>query len=101
MRLNNVKQLWRVGQQINANIVDGQVDAAVAVREDALQTMDDETVVFVRVGDQFEARPIEIGQRTDGFVEVLSGLKAGQVYAAGNSYLLKAELGKAGASHDH
>ena len=96
-----MKQLWRVGQQINANIVDGQVDAAVAVREDALQTMDDETVVFVRVGDQFEARPIEIGQRTDGFVEVLSGLKAGQVYAAGNSYLLKAELGKAGASHDH
>jgi membrane fusion protein, heavy metal efflux system len=101
VRLNNVKQLWRVGQQINANIVDGQVDAAVAVREDALQTFRDWTVVFVRVGDQFEARPIEIGQRTDGFVEVLSGLKAGQVYAAGNSYLLKAELGKAGASHDH
>ncbi|MEY2864473.1 MAG: hypothetical protein RLY58_2180 [Pseudomonadota bacterium] len=101
VRFNNVSQGWRVGQQVRANIVDGQVNAAVAVREDALQTFRDWTVVFVRVGDQFEVRPVELGQRADGFVEVLSGLQAGQVYAAGNSFLLKAELGKAGASHDH
>jgi cobalt-zinc-cadmium efflux system membrane fusion protein len=101
VRFNNVGQRWRVGQQIHAHVVDGQVNAAVAVREDALQTFRDWTVVFVRVGDQFEVRPVELGQRADGFVEVLSGLQAGQVYAAGNSFLLKAELGKAGASHDH
>ncbi|MFZ3192238.1 MAG: efflux RND transporter periplasmic adaptor subunit [Moraxellaceae bacterium] len=101
VRFNNVGQGWRVGQQIHAHVVDGQVNAAVAVREDALQTFRDWTVVFVRVGDQFEVRPVELGQRADGFVEVLSGLQAGQVYAAGNSFLLKAELGKAGASHDH
>ena len=43
----------------------------------------------------------ELGDKFNGFVEVKSGLKAGQIYAAGNSYLLKAELGKSGATHDH
>lgn len=101
VRLINTNQRWRVGQRVNANIIENQGDAAVAVREDALQTLNDATVVFIRVDDQFEARPIEVGQRHDGFVEVLAGLKAGQVYAAGNSFLLKAELGKTNASHDH
>lgn len=101
VRLNNTDQRWRVGQRINADIIENQGNEAVAVREDALQTLNDETVVFIRIGDQFEARPIETGQRHDGFVEVLAGLNAGQVYAAGNSFLLKAELGKTNASHDH
>jgi cobalt-zinc-cadmium efflux system membrane fusion protein len=42
-----------------------------------------------------------LGEKFNGFVEVKSGLKVGQKYAAGNSYLIKAELGKSGASHDH
>jgi cobalt-zinc-cadmium efflux system membrane fusion protein len=58
-------------------------------------------VVFVRVGEHFEVRPLELGRRANGYIEVLSGLQPNQVYGAGNSFLLKAELGKAGASHDH
>jgi len=73
----------------------------MVVREDALQTYRDWDVVFLRVGDDFEVRPLELGEKFNGFVEVKSGLKVGQKYAAGNSYLIKAELGKSGASHDH
>jgi cobalt-zinc-cadmium efflux system membrane fusion protein len=36
----------------------------------------------IRVGNDFEARPLELGDKYNGFVEVKSGLKAGQVYAA-------------------
>lgn len=101
IRFNNASQQWRQGQLIKASIGTGMSQSQMAVREDALQTFRDWTVVYIRVGDQFEIRPVELGQRNAGYAEVLSGLKAGQVYAAGNSYLLTAELGKAGASHDH
>ena len=58
-------------------------------------------MVFGRYGDAFEARPVELGRRDSKYVEVLSGLNEGEQYAAGNSFVVKAELGKAGASHDH
>ena len=92
---------WRSGQLITAQIFEKQTMKQMVVREDALQTFRDWDVVFIRVGDDFEARPLELGDKFNGYVEVKSGLKAGQVYAAGNSYLLKAELGKSGATHDH
>lgn len=92
---------WRSGQLVTAQIFENQSSKAMVVREDALQNFRDWDVVFIRVGNDFEARPLELGDKYNGFVEVKSGLKAGQVYAAGNSYLLKAELGKSGATHDH
>lgn len=92
---------WRSGQLVTAQIFENQSTKAMVVREDALQNFRDWDVVFIRVGNDFEARPLELGDKYNAFVEVKSGLKAGQVYAAGNSYLLKAELGKSGATHDH
>ncbi|MDP2380154.1 MAG: heavy metal resistance protein CzcB, partial [Pseudohongiella sp.] len=39
---------------------------------------------------------------TDGeFVEVLSGLSAGESYVVDNSYLIKADIEKSGAEHAH
>ena len=81
-------------------IVD-KVTASLAVKASAIQTFRDWKVVFIRVGDFFEVRPVELGRRDGEWVEVLSGLAAGQRYAAENSFVLKAELGKGGASHDH
>lgn len=101
IRFKNTSQQWRQGQLVKASIGTGTSQSHLAVREDALQTHRESPVVYIRVGDQFEIRPLELGQRSNGYAEVLSGLKEGQVYAAGNSYLLKAELGKANASHDH
>lgn len=101
VQINNPNGQWRAGQLVDIAINTDTRQAGLAVREDALQTFRDWTVVYVQVGDDFEIRPVELGQRADGYVEVLSGLKVGQRYAAGNAYLLTAELGKAGATHDH
>ena len=73
----------------------------MAIAIDAVQSLRDWTVVFGRYGDKFEARPIKLGRRDEKSVEVLSGLNPGEPYAATNSYLIKADIGKAGASHDH
>ena len=89
------------GLQVNVELVAGTVDVPVAVATTALQKVRDWTVVFGRYGEYLEARPLELG-RTDGkYVEIVSGLNAGEVYAAANSFLIKADLEKSGASHDH
>lgn len=91
----------RPGLFVNAAVVIGEAQAAVAVRAAALQMMDQKPVVFVQEGDGFEARPVETGRRDAGWVEILSGVQPGDPYVAVKSFLLKAELGKEGAEHEH
>jgi cobalt-zinc-cadmium efflux system membrane fusion protein len=99
--LPNPQGLWRPGLPVNVNLVADEVEVAVAVAADAIQTLRDWTVVFGRYGDKLEARPITVGRSDGKNVEVLNGLSLGERYAASNSYLIKADIGKAGASHDH
>jgi cobalt-zinc-cadmium efflux system membrane fusion protein len=73
----------------------------VTVAAEAIQSFRDWQVVFVRYGDWFEGRPLELGRSDGEWVEVRSGLSAGEQYAAANSFAVKAEIGKLGATHDH
>jgi cobalt-zinc-cadmium efflux system membrane fusion protein len=92
---------WRPGLFVTAEVIVEEAIVPVAAKASALQTFRDWHVVFIRAGDLFEVRPVELGRRDGEWVEVLSGLATGQPYAAQNSFVLKAELGKAGATHDH
>ena len=67
----------------------------------ALQRFRDWDVVFVRFGDDYEIRPLELGRRDGVNVEVLGGLKAGDPVVVEQSYIVKADIEKSGASHDH
>jgi cobalt-zinc-cadmium efflux system membrane fusion protein len=58
-------------------------------------------VVFARYGNTFEARMVELGATTDEYSEVLDGLKPGTEYVTTNSFIIKADVLKDGASHDH
>lgn len=99
--LLNPKGVWRPGLPVTVDLTSEEVEVPVAVAVDAVQTLRDWSVVFGRYGQQFEARPLELGRSDGRHVEVLKGLSAGERYAAKNSYLIKADIGKAGASHDH
>lgn len=99
--LENKDGRWRPGMFFTAEVVIGEIQASVGVSTDAIQTLGDHSVVFGRYGKYFEARPLKLGRSDNKMVEVLSGLSAGEQYAAGNSFAIKAELGKAGASHEH
>ena len=101
VELDNKDGRWRPGMFVNAELVAEEIEVPVAVYVDAIQTFRDWSVVFGRYDQYFEVRPLELG-RTDGeMVEVLKGFSRGEQYAGGNSFALKAELGKAGATHDH
>jgi membrane fusion protein, heavy metal efflux system len=99
--LPNPKGLWRPGLPVKVEVVAAETEVPVAVAVDAIQTVRDWQAVFGRYGEFLEARPLELGRSDGRYVEVLEGLAAGERYAAGNSFLIKAELGKAGASHEH
>lgn len=101
IELPNPDGVWRPGLFVSVQLVEAEVTVPVAVRADAVQTLRDAPVVFVRYGDEFEARPVELGRRGDGQVEVTKGLAPGERYASTNSFVLKADVGKTGASHDH
>jgi membrane fusion protein, heavy metal efflux system len=53
------------------------------------------------VDDTYEIRPLELGRSDGNLTEVLGGLQAGDRYVVENSYLIKADIEKSGASHDH
>ncbi|MDR1163245.1 MAG: efflux RND transporter periplasmic adaptor subunit [Candidatus Accumulibacter sp.] len=99
--LPNPDNAWRPGLFVNVEIVSGKIDAPVAVSAEAIQTVENKTVVFVRSKRGFDAVPVETG-RTDGKnVEIVRGLQAGVSYAAEGSFVIKSELGKASAGHGH
>ena len=97
----NPKREWRPGLFVRGTVITDQVEVPVAVKSSALQTFRDWDVVFISVGNLFEAVPVEIGRRDDEWVEIKSGLKPGDKYAAENSFIVKADVGKSGATHDH
>ena len=99
--IDNRNGLWRPGMHVKADILIAQREVAIAVRKSAIQSVHDKAVVFARVGNTFEVRIPEFGIEDDEYIEVLSGLMPGSEYATDNSYLLKADIEKAGASHDH
>jgi len=73
----------------------------LAVRTKALQRFRDWTVVFANYGNTYEIRPLELGQQGAEWTEVLGGLKPGTPYVTDGSFLIRADIEKSGASHDH
>lgn len=99
--VDNSSNLWVPNQAVEGWVDIAQTPVPLMVDNRALQSFRDWQVVFIQIGDTYEIRPLELG-RTDGqFTEVLGGLNAGDSYVVENSFLLKADLEKSGASHDH
>ena len=92
---------WTPGLFVTAEVMTGGADVPLAVRSSALQGFRDFTVAFAKIGDTYEVRMLELGRSDGTFVEVLGGLKPGTEVVTGNSYLIKADIEKSGASHDH
>lgn len=99
--LVNEDNRWNTGIWVDAFVTVGEKAVPLMVDNRALQTFRDWQVVFIQVGNTYEIRPLELGQTDGEFTEVLAGLNAGDSYVVENSYLLKADLEKSGASHDH
>ncbi len=92
---------WMPGMAVRGLVTVDRETVPLAVRTSALQRFRDFEVVFARVGDVYEVRMLEIGRRTEAWAEVRGGLKPGEEYVTRNSFLIKADIEKSGAGHDH
>ncbi len=92
---------FRPGMGVEGSFAVAQTNAPLAVRTKAIQRFRDFEVVFAKVGNTYEVRMLEIGRRTPEWTEVLGGLAPGEVYVTDGAFLIRADIEKSGASHDH
>ena len=99
--LTNPDGAWRPGLFVTVSVVGEAEDVPLAIAADAVQTIENQPMVFKAVPGGFEARPVKLGRSDGKSVEVLAGLQPGEQVAASNTFVLKSELGKASAGHGH
>lgn len=99
--LSNPSGLWRPGMTVEGDVSVSEKQVPLAVKASALQTMENQTVVFVKQGNTYEKIPVKIGISDGEYVEIKSGLNAGQEYVSEGSFIIKADILKAGAAHAH
>jgi len=92
---------WRPGLFVTANVQLSETEVAVVIPKTALEQLDNQTVVFKKTAEGFVPQKITTGREDHQSVEVLSGLNAGDEYVAEHAFVLKAELGKGEAEHEH
>lgn len=99
--LDNSEGRFLPGTYVTADVTVGTHPVPLAVKRTGLQAFRDFTVVYAQIGDEYEVRMLELGRQDREWIEVLGGLDPGTRYVSENSYLVKADIEKSGASHDH
>jgi len=99
--IDNEDSRWTPGQFLNAEVTLNEQPAAITVPVAALQSMRGIAVVFLVDGDRYQAQPVTTGRRDSERVEILSGLTVGARIVTHNSFLIKADIEKSGAAHEH
>lgn len=99
--IDNRDNHWQPGMFVTGEIELATTAVNVAVQRSALQSFRDFDVVFVNVHDMYEPRMLTLGRVGGTHAEVVSGLDPGDMYVAANSFLVKADIAKSSAGHDH
>ena len=100
--ISNKDNLWRPGMIVEGYVHVQEKLARLAIKESALQNMDEKPVVFVKENESmFVPHEVTLGERDGEFIEVLSGLSEGDEYVSQGSFRIKADLLKSTAEHDH
>ncbi len=89
------------GSAVTGAVVTGKSSGGLTVPSEAVQTVEGQSVVFVRTDDGFRPAPVLVGRQAGGRTEILSGLTGSERIAGANAFLLKAELAKGEAEHGH
>ena len=99
--IDNSQGVWRSGMTVQGKAVVKEREVPLAVKASGLQAFRDFTVVFAQIGETYEVRMLDLGLNDGEYVEVLGGIKPDTPYVSENSFLIKADIEKSGASHDH
>ena len=92
---------WRPGTAVRARVTVSERPADRRRPSERHSDARGTTVVFVRSAETYTARPVRLGDRDAERVEVLDGVELGEEVVVEQSYLIKADIEKAGAAHEH
>ncbi|MEQ5807900.1 efflux RND transporter periplasmic adaptor subunit [Alteromonas sp. NFXS44] len=101
VKVVNKDGLLSPGDLVTGIVDSQQKSVPVKIENRAIQILNNKPVVFLNEGNAYQATPVTLGLQDDNFSEVVAGLSAGQRYVVDNSYLIKADIQKSGASHAH
>lgn len=101
VELDNRDGHWSPGLYVQAEVEIDESRLALAVPAAAIQELDAGPSVFVDGTDGLESRAVRTGRSDGRVIEILDGLKTGEAVVVEGSFVLKAELGKGEAEHDH
>lgn len=99
--LPNEDKNWRPGMVIEGDVNIAEKKVELAVKENAIQQLEKDYVVFIKNGHEYEARPVTLGIKGDGYIEILHGLKKGELYVVEGSFIVKSDILKSSLEHDH
>jgi cobalt-zinc-cadmium efflux system membrane fusion protein len=99
--IDNAQQTFFPGLLVEADVVINQKVVGIRIPHSAIQRYKGAQVAFVKDGNKYLVKPLELGISDGVFSEVLTGLQPDDEIVVENSYLIKADLEKEGAAHDH
>lgn len=101
--VDNPDGTLRPGQYVTADLSVGTSEQVLRVPEAAIQLVEDRPSVFVPVEGGYAPRAVMTGTKSGGFVEIRSGLMAGETIVTDGAFTLKAQLEKDafGDGHGH
>jgi cobalt-zinc-cadmium efflux system membrane fusion protein len=99
--VDNAAGRLKPGMFVTASIA-GEGRKSIAVPADAVQTIGETTVVFVRVDEgRFKKTPVTLGRKAGDWQEILAGVKADDDVATAGSFVLKSEFLRGLMEHSH
>jgi cobalt-zinc-cadmium efflux system membrane fusion protein len=88
--LDGASGALRAGQSVRAQVLTGAAESALAIPLSAVVEDEGVRVAYVLVdGEAFERRPLALGIRDGGFVQVISGLAAGERVVTRGAYAVR------------
>lgn len=99
--VSNPHSKLRPGQYVRGEVIVERRAVDLLLPRSAMQNLDGAVVAFEQHGDDYEARQLSLGATDADAVEVVDGLRPGAQVVVGNSYLIKADIEKSGAAHEH
>jgi len=99
--LDNRQLGFSPGLLVEGRIIIEEFNVLLAVEKNGLQQLGGRSGVFVQEEDTYHFAPLVLGRKDEHYVEVLSGLEESQRYVNRNSYLIKADIEKSEAEHEH